>query len=185
MRINVYTEELPRFMLYNHGVSAPLVEIVAAKYISSRTGEVMTNYGLRIYLMSAPELHLVRNPDGSIRDDDRSAVTFWCGDKEKNIFKFLKNISEHAYAGTLKTWHDKTVEQQSAAEAQIERLEKGEEKMVIRELPDSRTEPCPRCGSIRLDEPKGILCSDPWHRDRTVTSVSMPDRMVPRYKPEE
>src|SRR5262245_32232412 len=120
MRINVYTEELPQFMLYNHGVSEPLVEIVTAEYISSRTGQPMKNYGLRIYLMSAPELHLVRNPDGSIRDDDRSAVTFWCGDSEKNIFEFLKNVHDHAYAGTLKTWHDKTVAQQKAAEASLE-----------------------------------------------------------------
>lgn len=131
MRINVYTEELPQFMLYNADRDAPLVEIVTAKYISSRTGEEMTNYGLRIYLVSASELHLVRNHDGSIRDDDRSAVTFWCGSSEKNIFEFLERVHHHAYAATMKVWHDKTAEQQARAEAaqkaaQIAKLEKEE-----------------------------------------------------------
>jgi hypothetical protein len=36
----------------------------------------MTNYGLRVYLKSHRDLHFTS------RDDDRSAVTFWCGHKE-------------------------------------------------------------------------------------------------------
>ncbi len=67
MRVNVYTEELEP----SQGVIA---EIVTADYVSSRTGDTMTNYGIRIYLKSHPDLHYVPP-----RDDDRSAVTFWCG----------------------------------------------------------------------------------------------------------
>lgn len=107
MRVNVYTEELP-------DGSLPPAEIVTAKYISSRTGEVMTNYGVRIYLKSAPELHYIPG-----RDDDRSAVTFWCGSKEKNVQAFLEMIKDAAYASTLKTWHDKTEAVQKEAEAAL------------------------------------------------------------------
>ncbi len=82
MRINVYTEEL-----INENEKLPLSEIVTAEYISSRTGEPMTNYGLRIYLKSAPELHYIPG-----RDDDRSAITFWCGPNKDNISHFLKRI---------------------------------------------------------------------------------------------
>jgi hypothetical protein len=70
MRVNVYTEELPTLE-----EGKPIAELVTADYISSRTGLPMTNYGIRIYLRSAPELHYVPG-----RDDERSAVTFWCGD---------------------------------------------------------------------------------------------------------
>ncbi len=80
MRINVYTEELKP-------VLAPQVEIVTADYISSRTCESMRNYGLRIYLKSAPELHYIPG-----RDDDRSAVTFWCGTDPEGPKKFLREI---------------------------------------------------------------------------------------------
>lgn len=73
MRINVYTEELTE-----------QCEIVTADYISSHTGQPMTNYGLRIYLKSAPELHYIPG-----RDDDRSAVTFWCGTERRNVITFL------------------------------------------------------------------------------------------------
>ena len=66
MRTNVYTEELP-----TSDGPMPMAEIVTAEYASSRTGEKMTNYGLRIYLKSHPDLHYVPP-----RDDDRSAVTF-------------------------------------------------------------------------------------------------------------
>ena len=75
MRINVYTEELP-----TAETGLPLAEIVTADYISSRTGEPMTNYGLRIFLKSHPDLHFIPG-----RDDDRSAITFWCGAKLKNV----------------------------------------------------------------------------------------------------
>jgi hypothetical protein len=77
MRVNVYTEEL-------NPENQPEMEIVQAKYVSSRTGQPMTNYGLRIYLKSHPDLHYI--PD---RDDDRSAVTFWCGSEDAlNSFIF-------------------------------------------------------------------------------------------------
>lgn len=77
MRVNVYTEEL----------DFGLVEVVTAKYVSSRTGMPMTNYGLRVLLKSAPELHYIPG-----RDDDRSAVTFWCGPEPENVQKFLRSI---------------------------------------------------------------------------------------------
>jgi hypothetical protein len=77
MRINVYTEEL-----------SDEAEIVTADYISSRTGQPMTNYGLRIYLKSALELHYIPG-----RDDDRSAVTFWCGSKRENVAAFLVTLA--------------------------------------------------------------------------------------------
>jgi hypothetical protein len=82
MRINVYTEELVGNM---EGFSE--AAIVTAEYVSSRTGEPMTNYGLRIYLKSAPELHYIPG-----RDDDRSAITFWCGPEKDNILKFIDRI---------------------------------------------------------------------------------------------
>jgi len=78
MRLNVYTEELP------NNNPMPNCEIVEAKYINSRTGLGMTNYGLRIYLKSHPDLHFIED-----RDDDRSAVTFWCGSKLKNVHGFI------------------------------------------------------------------------------------------------
>jgi hypothetical protein len=84
MRVNVYTEELIR-----PEDNVPLAEIVTAEYVSSRTGEPMTNYGLRIYLRSAPELHHIPG-----RDDDRSAVTFWVGPNPAGIFNFLQGVTE-------------------------------------------------------------------------------------------
>lgn len=108
MRINVYTEELLRDEA-NDPIKA---EIVTADYVSSRTGEPMTNYGLRVYLKSPPELHYVPP-----RDDDRSAVTFWCGAKEKNVFEFLEMLRVCANISTLKLWHDKTEKQVMAAVA--------------------------------------------------------------------
>lgn len=119
MRINVYTEELIPLSNFNFDKDPPPVEVVTAEYISSRTGEKMTNYGLRIYLKSHPDLHCVRHADGTMRDDDRSAVTFWLGPKEKNIFEWLAAVRQIAYASTLKTWHDKTEAQQAAAEAAL------------------------------------------------------------------
>lgn len=107
MRVNVYTEEL----LTEADIKL-VAEIVHADYTSSRTGLSMRNYGLRIYLKSAPELHDIPG-----RDDDRSAVTFWCGDKEKNVFIFLELIRQQANASTLDNWRAKTIDQQKAAEA--------------------------------------------------------------------
>jgi hypothetical protein len=80
MRINVYTEEL-------RPAESPQAEIVTANYISSRTGRPMTNYGLRIYLKSHPDLHFVPP-----RDDDRSAVTFWCGDSMEKVVALLDGL---------------------------------------------------------------------------------------------
>jgi hypothetical protein len=107
MRINVYTEEL-----YPEG--QPLAEIVWIEYISSRTGEKMRNYGLRIYVKSHPDLHYIPG-----RDDDRSAITFWVGPKEKAAFELLENIRQQAYASTLNTWREKTEVVQKEAEAAI------------------------------------------------------------------
>lgn len=108
MRINVYTEEL---LLNADPVQPPVAEIVHADYVSSRTGEAMRNYGVRIYMKSAPELHYIPG-----RDDDRSAVTFWCGPKEKNVIAFLEMIRDVAYASTLKTWREKTEAVQAEAD---------------------------------------------------------------------
>lgn len=108
MRVNVYTEEL-----LNGETNNPVAaEIVHADYVSSRTGLPMRNYGLRVYLKSAPELHYVPP-----RDDDRSSVTFWCGDKEKNVFAFLDMVREQANWSTLDNWREKTVEQLRLANA--------------------------------------------------------------------
>jgi hypothetical protein len=79
MRINVYYEEL-------RPAETPQIEIVTANYVSSRTGQPMTNYGLRIYLKSHSDLHYVPP-----RDDDRSAVTFWCGSDPKAIRSLLED----------------------------------------------------------------------------------------------
>jgi hypothetical protein len=91
MRINVYTEELltVQSVMARSGEMVPplAAEIVTADYTSSRTGKLMTNYGLRIYLKSAPELHYIPG-----RDDDRSAITFWCGNEKQNVTKFLDLI---------------------------------------------------------------------------------------------
>ena len=84
MRVNVYTEELKN-------VLPPFVEIVTAEYVSSRTGQLMKNYGLRIHLASAPELHYIPK-----RDDDRSAITFWCGSSNRNILEFLQELTTTA-----------------------------------------------------------------------------------------
>lgn len=108
MRVNVYTEEL----LSNEGPTAPaMAEIVTAEYVSSRTGEKMKNYGLRIYFKSHPDLHYVPP-----RDDDRSAVTIWCGSKEKNVVAFWDMVRDAASYGTLLNWRDKTIAQQRSAE---------------------------------------------------------------------
>lgn len=83
MRVNVYTEEL----MTDFDSDTISAEIVTAEYISSRTGQPMTNYGLRIYLKSAPELHFIPG-----RDDDRSAVTFWCGPDRMLVVNFWNFI---------------------------------------------------------------------------------------------
>ena len=86
MRINVYTEELLPWC----SRTPPVAELVYADYISSRTGQPMRNWGIRIYLKSALELHYIPG-----RDDDRSAVTFWCGE-QKNVFRFLDGVRDMA-----------------------------------------------------------------------------------------
>jgi hypothetical protein len=111
MRINVYTEEL----LANFGPNTPsCAEIVKTEYVSSRTGEKMANYGLRIYFKSHPDLHYVPP-----RDDDRSAVTIWCGSREKNVVKFWDDIATALQLSTLKNWREKTEAQQASTEAAI------------------------------------------------------------------
>lgn len=91
MRINIYTEELITTQTVVQRTGEPIApiaaEIVTAVYVSSRTNQPMTNYGLRIFLKSAPELHYIPG-----RDDDRSAVTFWCGSEKQNVVKFLELI---------------------------------------------------------------------------------------------
>lgn len=72
----------------------------------------MKNYGLRIYLKSHPDLHYVPP-----RDDDRSAITFWCGAKEKNVFNFLELIRDQGVASTLDIWRTKTEKQVAEANA--------------------------------------------------------------------
>jgi hypothetical protein len=112
MRINVYTEELQDAS--DHPKS--FAEIVTADYISVKTGEKMTNYGIRIFLRSAPELHYVPP-----RDDDRSAVTFWCGSKKSNIFRFLDTVREYATLSEVDMWRNKVIEQNNDA-IEAERL---------------------------------------------------------------
>jgi len=87
MRVNVYTEEL-----ITVGNNPVMAEVVTAQYTSSRTGETMTNYGLRIYLKSHPDLHYVPP-----RDDDRSAVTFWCGDDRQRVIDYWRFIARMAF----------------------------------------------------------------------------------------
>jgi len=80
MRINVYTEEL-------NPQEKPTIEIVTVEYSSVKTGQKMTNYGLRVYLKSHPDLHFVPP-----RDDDRSAVTFWCGSTLENVYELIETM---------------------------------------------------------------------------------------------
>lgn len=105
MRINIYTEEL-----VDEADGKPFAEIVKAEYISSRTGEPMTNYGLRVFLRSAPELHYIPG-----RDDDRSAVTFWCG-KESNLSKLVDALTLVVRTNHGDMWRDKVAAQTTAAE---------------------------------------------------------------------
>lgn len=107
MRINVYTEEL-----VHAEDGKPFAEIVTANYISSRTGKEMTNWGLRIFLRSAPELHYIPG-----RDDDRSAVTFWCGEKDTNLLKFVDALKEIVEVNNGDVWREKV------AGANIETIE--------------------------------------------------------------
>lgn len=117
MRLNVYTEEL----LENLGPNAPtMAEIVHADYVS-RDGQAMRNYGLRIYFKSHPDLHYVPP-----RDDDRSAVTFWCGSKEKNAVAFWENVQAALNFSTLENWRAKTEDQQQAAERSTPTRKTGE-----------------------------------------------------------
>lgn len=106
MRLNVYTEEL---LTIND--NQPMAEIVTAEYVSSRTGQPMKNFGLRIYLRSHPALHYIPG-----RDDDRSAVTFWVGSKAKNLLSFIEVLKECAEPATLREWREKTVHVQQETE---------------------------------------------------------------------
>lgn len=108
MRINVYTEELEfgeetlaRGSWIDNEPPTPgkiAAEIVTADYISSRSGQPMTNYGIRIYLKSHPDLHYVPP-----RDDDRSAVTFWCGSSMQNVIDYWKLIGKAVFKNENQT----------------------------------------------------------------------------------
>jgi hypothetical protein len=87
MRINVYTEEM-------QPENQPEFGIVTTHYTSSRTNQPMTNYGLRIYFKSSPDLHYI--PD---RDDDRSAITFWCGDSIRKVMLFIDRLEAFLSTG--------------------------------------------------------------------------------------
>ena len=108
MRINVYTEEL-----IPADFGQPAIEVVIAEYVSSRTGQPMKNYGLRFYLKSHSDLHYIPG-----RDDDRSAVTFWCGSYQ-SLREFAQNINRFVEVDNLERWREKTIERQNEAEKQI------------------------------------------------------------------
>ena len=106
MRINVYTEELP-----DGDTPSPHAEIVTANYVSSRTGQPMTNYGLRVYLKSHPDLHFVPP-----RDDDRSAITFWCGSKPMNLYRFVDILKLVVEVDNLDRFRERVTTDCAAAE---------------------------------------------------------------------
>jgi hypothetical protein len=106
MRVNVYTEEL-----INGEGNGPLAEIITADYVSSRTGLPMTNYGLRVFMKSAPELHYIPG-----RDDDRSAVTFWCGSERAKVFAFLDAVKIALQVADGDRWRDKVGQAAAATE---------------------------------------------------------------------
>lgn len=60
MRINVYTEEL-----------TPDVRLVEKRDVVGEDGNLVTFYGVRMFMKSSPDLH--QTPT----DDDRTAITFW------------------------------------------------------------------------------------------------------------
>lgn len=126
MRVNVYTEEL----LEAGGPNKPtMCEIVHTEYVSSRNGEKMRNYGVRVYVKSHPDLHYVPP-----RDDDRSAITFWCGPREKDCVAFLELLRDLAYASTLNTWREKTEAVQINAEMATSRSPLNELRSQITQL---------------------------------------------------
>lgn len=105
-RVNIYTEEL---LPGGEGVvPGRIATIVTIEYASSRTGEKMKNYGLRIFLASPPQLH------DSPQDDDRSAITIWCGDSVKNVFKWWETIRYCLEQVNMDQWREKV---KGAAEA--------------------------------------------------------------------
>jgi hypothetical protein len=108
MRVNVYTEEL-----VDEADGKPFAEIVTADYVSSRTGEPMKNYGLRVFLRSPPELHYIPG-----RDDDRSAVTFWVG-KASNLEKLVDALTLVVRTNHGDMWRDKTDARCAEAEAAL------------------------------------------------------------------
>lgn len=116
MRLNVYTEELITI-----DDNLPFAEITTAEYVSSRTGQPMTNYGLRVFMRSPPELHYIEG-----RDDDRSAVTFWCGSKKDNVFTFIESLKICAETYFGDQWATKVVKANAdaiAAEAHRRHLD--------------------------------------------------------------
>lgn len=108
MRINVYTEEL-----IPAEFGQPAVEVVSAEYVSSRTGEPMKNWGLRIYCKSHPDLHYIHG-----RDDDRSAVTFWCG-SYGSMQEFVRSLVQFVEVDNLNRWRNLTKVRQQDAEDEL------------------------------------------------------------------
>jgi len=108
MRINVYTEEL-----IPEGFGQRACEIVTAEYISSRTGQSMKNYGLRLYLKSHPDLHYIPG-----RDDDRSAITFWCGPNMEAVKAFSGALDEFVNIYNIR-WKQQTEDRQANAELEL------------------------------------------------------------------
>jgi len=75
MRVNVYNEEI----------------LLEYEFIEKRVEETgKTYFGWRVFLKSAPELHHTKE------DDDRSAITFWFGTKERAL-----NFLNKAYMDVL------------------------------------------------------------------------------------
>lgn len=65
MRINVYQEEI-----------SGEVTLVEKADVVGADGNPVTFYGVRVWLLGPDTLHVTEH------DDDRSAITFWCGSKE-------------------------------------------------------------------------------------------------------
>lgn len=81
MRINIYAEEI-----------TPRVEIVR------KEAEGRQFVGLRIYLLSHPNMHPPTHPD-----DDTSAVTFWSADGLAGICRLANWIGDALSRTTLPT----------------------------------------------------------------------------------
>lgn len=75
MRVNIYEEELTSDV------------ILVSTYVREKD---VTYWGIRFFLKSSPDLHHTRG------DDDRSAVTIWCGSKE-DCRNFLRTTYDNIF----------------------------------------------------------------------------------------